>query len=89
MENKYVALLLVVCLIAATTVEAQESQISCFHDCVSIDCGEQPSTFCKFLCGFGCSGTGLTNSKLIHLHICMIFVLWNIRMKFLIKPHLF
>ncbi|KAK7357453.1 hypothetical protein VNO80_16739 [Phaseolus coccineus] len=64
MKKKYIALLLVVCLIAAATVEAQESQTSCFHDCVSIDCDEHPSTFCKFLCGFGCSGVGLANTNL-------------------------
>ncbi|KAK7357452.1 hypothetical protein VNO80_16738 [Phaseolus coccineus] len=61
MANKYVSLLLLVCLTAAATVEAKKSETPCFHNCVSIKCGEHPSNFCKFLCGFGCSSVGLTN----------------------------
>jgi len=77
MANKYVALLLVVCLIAAASVDAQnieENGNPCYYDCVSSQCGNPPSTFCKMLCGFACSTGGLAAGKLICLHICVIFV---------------
>ncbi|QCE08323.1 hypothetical protein DEO72_LG9g3352 [Vigna unguiculata] len=67
MANKYVALLLVVCLITAASVDAQETQQPCFEHCVSFDCGENPSNFCKFLCGFGCSAAGMS-TNLVESH---------------------
>ncbi|ESW15280.1 hypothetical protein PHAVU_007G059600 [Phaseolus vulgaris] len=60
MANKYAALLLVVCLIAATIVDAQESLTPCLDHCVSDFCGEHPSNFCTILCNFGCT---LRNGK--------------------------
>ncbi|ESW15272.1 hypothetical protein PHAVU_007G059000 [Phaseolus vulgaris] len=65
MANKYVALLLVVCLTVVATVEAEKYQTPCVHDCLSIKCGEHPSSFCKFLCGFGCSSAGMVNANKI------------------------
>ncbi|BAT94090.1 hypothetical protein LR48_Vigan02g223700 [Vigna angularis] len=62
MANKYVAVLLVVCLMAAASVDGQETQLPCFEKCVSFDCGENPSNFCKFLCGFGCSAAGMSTN---------------------------
>ena len=87
MANKYVALLLVVCLTVVATVEAEKYQTPCVHDCLSIKCGEHPSSFCKFLCGFSCSSAGMVNGKLIFLHINIFFlyILWNIGIIFFNK----
>jgi len=76
MANKYVALLLVVCLIATVTVDAQESLTPCLDHCIADNCGVHPSYFCVILCNFGCSAAGLSNGKLIYLRICVIFVLY-------------
>jgi len=86
MANKYVALLLLVCLTVVATVEAEKYQTPCVHDCLSVKCGEHPSSFCKFLCGFGCSSAGMVNGKLICLHINIFFyILWNIGIFFFNK----
>ncbi|KAL9317454.1 hypothetical protein ACSQ67_013971 [Phaseolus vulgaris] len=57
MANKYVALLLVVCLIATVTVDAQESLTPCLDHCIADNCGVHPSYFCVILCNFGCSSS--------------------------------
>ncbi|ESW34128.1 hypothetical protein PHAVU_001G126900 [Phaseolus vulgaris] len=62
MANKYVALLLVVCLIGVATVEAQRNETTCFNNCIEYECPEHPSKFCKFICHYGCS-IGLTNTN--------------------------
>jgi len=83
MANKFVALLLVVCLVAAAGVDAiDERTMKCMDSCVTYQCGENPSTFCTILCKLGCAtSSGLANGKFIYLHICVILllhVLWNI-----------
>ncbi|ESW15273.1 hypothetical protein PHAVU_007G059100 [Phaseolus vulgaris] len=68
MANKYVALLLVVCLIATVTVDAQESLTPCLDHCIADNCGVHPSYFCVILCNFGCSAAGLSNENKIQAH---------------------
>jgi len=77
MANKFFALLLVVCLVAAASVDAQlDLRTQCFNSCVAEDCGENPSLWCKFICNFRCASTEMENGKLIYLRIRVIFVLY-------------
>ncbi|CAJ1977191.1 unnamed protein product [Sphenostylis stenocarpa] len=57
MANKYLALLLVVCLIAAASVDAQESK--CLHNCLQYECSND-TTWCRFICMYACLGAGLS-----------------------------
>ncbi|ESW15274.1 hypothetical protein PHAVU_007G059200 [Phaseolus vulgaris] len=62
MANKFFALLLVVCLVAAASVDAQlDLRTQCFNSCVAEDCGENPSLWCKFICNFRCASTEMEN----------------------------
>ncbi|KAL9317457.1 hypothetical protein ACSQ67_013974 [Phaseolus vulgaris] len=75
MANKYAALLLVVCLIAATIVDAQESITPCLDHCVSDFAENTPQTFARSFVILVVH-SGMAKSKLIYLHIyiCAIIV---------------
>ncbi|CAJ1977192.1 unnamed protein product [Sphenostylis stenocarpa] len=55
MANKYFALLLVACLVAAASVDALQTPQECVKSCLDRRCGPNPKTFCSFLCDYGCS----------------------------------
>ncbi|BAT94091.1 hypothetical protein LR48_Vigan02g223600 [Vigna angularis] len=69
MGNKYVAVLLVVWLVAAGGVDAQIDRMSqCVNSCLDYQCKENPTMFCTFVCRFGCASTGIQNVNLAKAH---------------------
>ncbi|KAL2324414.1 hypothetical protein Fmac_023472 [Flemingia macrophylla] len=61
MANKYVALLLVVCLIISDDVNALPN--ACIRECVDKKCDRDYHSWCAAGCGVKCSTLGLLSAK--------------------------